>query len=95
MRKASLDVIAIIFSESGCDWAKEEYSVHMQTIGFFDLQFVDDFSEAVEQWVSDMEGKLQNDCYYRLMMRHVHEYDAGVSCHSRYFEIFDESIQRW
>jgi hypothetical protein len=95
MRAASLDVIAVLCSESGCDWDKEEYSIQMQTIGLFDIQFANDFSEAVEEWVSDMSGKLEYDCYYQLIMRHVYEHDGAGATTNRYFEVIDSSIQRF
>ena len=95
MRKASLDVIAVLISESGCSWEDDEYSVQMQTIGLFDISFAEDFYIAVEQWVSDMGEKLQYDCSYQLIMRHVYEHDRAGALHSRYFEVIDSSVQHW
>lgn len=93
MRKAGLEVIAVLFSESGCDWSEEEYSVEIQTIGLLNVEFINDVKEAVQEWVSDMKGRLKNDCFYNLMMRHVYEFDGASACHSRYFEVFDVSFQ--
>ena len=95
MRNASLDVIAVLYSEQGCDWGEEEYSVQLQTIGLFDISYAQDFSESVEQWVSDMGDRLEYDCHYQLLMRHVYEHDGAGAVVGRYFEVIDTSIQRW
>ena len=94
MRKSSLDVIAVLSGEEGC-WSNDEYTVQMQTIGLFDISFGDDFLEAVEQWVSDMQGKLEYNCRYQLIMRHVYEHDAAGAMVGRHFEVIDTSIERW
>lgn len=95
MRKSSLDVIAVLSSGDGCAWSDDEYSVQMQTIGLFDIRFAQDFSEAVEQWVYDMQGKLEYDCSYQLIMHHVYELDAAGATVGRHFDVIDTSIERW
>ena len=95
MRAASLDVIAVLYSESDCKWSEDEYSVSIQTIGCFDLGFIDDFNEAVQEWVAENVDKLKNERTYQLIMKHVYEHDGAGACHSRYFDIIDVSYQDW
>lgn len=95
MRKATLDVIAYIDCESGCKWEDDEYSIRIQTIGALDIDYLDRFGEAVQEWVSDMSERLENDCTYQLIMRHVMEFDGAGACYSAYFEVFDSSFEKW
>lgn len=95
MRKASLDVIAVLHSEEGCSWAEREYSVQMQTIGLFNVEYADDFSEAVTEWVADNLDDLKNDCVYQILMTHVFEHDGAGATVGRYFKIIDVSFESY
>ncbi len=95
MRKAGLDVIAFVYSESGCDWSEGEYTADLQTIGVFSTEYIDDFTESVDAWVSGQGDILGHECTYRLLMRHVYEHDTGGATVGRYFEVVDVTLQEW
>lgn len=97
MNDISLDVIAIVHCEDGCSWEDGEYTTSIQTIGCFDIQFIDDFTLAASKWVAEMAQveELQTDCLYQLIMRHVHERDGWGVTTARYFNVIDVALQRY
>lgn len=95
MRNQGLDVIAHVFSESGCSYSEGEYSISLASVGSFDIDYFDDFKEAVDNWVMENEGDLKSDTTYQLFMTQVHEVGGAGAVHSRYFDVLDVSYLEW
>ena len=88
-------VIANIWSDSGCRWSDGEYTKEILAPHSFDVDFIEDFEIAVDDWVSQREDDLLNECTYQLLLQHTYDHDGAGALVGRWFDVIESSANPW
>ena len=88
-------VIANIWSDSDCKWSEGEYTKEILAPHSFDVEFIEDFDFAVDEWVDQREDDLLNECTYQLLLQQYYEHDGAGALIGRGFDVVESSANPW